>query len=82
MPSRCGYSTLPTAFALPAENFNIVFIARDVHSGLRHEQAIISSGSEARQISRGHVLVSESLFVTHPSLLTYLDVKYRDNVRG
>ena len=67
MTSRSGHSALPTAFALPAGDFNIVFIARDVHSSQRHEQAIISSGSEARHISRDHVLVSESLFVTHPS---------------
>ena len=78
MTSRCGYSTLPTAFALPAGDFNIVFAARDVHSGQRDEQAIISFvfGSGARHISRGHVLVSESLFVTHPSWHTHLDGKY------
>ena len=61
---------------------NIVFIARGVHPGQRHRHAIISSGSEARDSSRGHVLVSESSFVTHPVDLTYLDVKYRDIDRG
>ena len=76
MTSRCGHSTLPTAFALPSDFMNIVFIARGVHPGQRHEQAIISSGSQVRQLSRDHVLVSGPLFVTHPSWLTYLDVKY------
>mgnify|MGYP001214481880 CR=1 FL=1 len=66
MTSRSGHSALPTAFALPAGDFNIVFIARDVHFGQRDEQAINSSGSEALHISRGYVWVSESLFVTHP----------------